>query len=80
MLDIAIRNGKVIDGTGNPWFRADVGIIGEKIVSIGRIEAGQAQREIDAKGLMVCPGFIDVHSHTDLVFSLNQKDQQYGNI
>lgn len=75
MLDIAIRDGKVIDGTGNPWFRADVGIIGEKIVSIGRIEAGQAQREIDAKGLMVCSGFIDVHSHTDLIFSLDAKDQ-----
>ena len=73
MLDIAIRNGKVIDGTGNPWLRADVGIIGRKIASIGRIEAGQAQREIDAKDLMVCPGFIDVHSHTDLIFSLDRE-------
>jgi hypothetical protein len=39
MFDIAVRNGKVIDGTGNPWFRADVGIIAEKIVSVGKIEA-----------------------------------------
>jgi N-acyl-D-aspartate/D-glutamate deacylase len=70
MLDLVIKNGKIIDGTGNPWFRADVGISGEKIVSIGRIEAGQAQKEIDAQGLMVCPGFIDVHSHADLISPL----------
>ncbi len=75
IFDIAIRNGKVIDGTGNPWFRADVGIVREKIISIGKIDAGQARREIDAKDLMVSPGFIDVHSHTDLIFSLNQTDQ-----
>ncbi len=48
MFDIAIKNGKVMEGTGNPWFRADVGIIGEKIAFVGEIGAGQALREIEA--------------------------------
>ncbi len=64
-----------MDGSGNPWFRADVGISGEKIVCLGRVEAVQARRVIDAQGLMVCPGFIDVHAHSDPIFTLNADDQ-----
>ena len=63
--DLVIRGGRVVDGTGNPWFAGDVAIRGERIVAVGRIAAGQAKREIDAKGLVVAPGFIDMHSHSD---------------
>jgi N-acyl-D-aspartate/D-glutamate deacylase len=63
--DLIIRNGKVVDGTGNPWFHADIAIRGDKIVAIGRSLTGDAKCEIDAKGLVVAPGFIDMHSHSD---------------
>jgi N-acyl-D-aspartate/D-glutamate deacylase len=63
--DLVIRHGRVVDGSGNPWFTGDVAIRGERIVAVGRIPAGEAKREIDAKGLVVAPGFIDMHSHSD---------------
>jgi N-acyl-D-aspartate/D-glutamate deacylase len=63
--DLVIRNGRVVDGTGNPWFVGDVAIVGDKIVAVGRVPAGEAKRSIDAKGLVVAPGFIDMHSHSD---------------
>jgi N-acyl-D-aspartate/D-glutamate deacylase len=61
--DVIIRNGRVLDGTGNPWYRADVGIRGDRIVSIGDLAGARAAREIDAAGSYVAPGFIDVHTH-----------------
>src|SRR5689334_184777 len=64
--DIVITNGKIIDGTGNPWFYADLAIKNGKIVKIGRVDAKNAKRFIDAKGMAVAPGFIDMHTHTDL--------------
>jgi len=66
MLDWTIRNAKVVDGTGSPWFQADVGIEEDRIAAIGRIPEGQAHREIDAAGYVLAPGFIDVHTHSDL--------------
>ena len=63
--DILIRNGRVIDGTGNDWFRADIAINGDRIVRIGRMPGATTQREIDATGMYVSPGFIDLHSHAD---------------
>lgn len=63
--DIVIRNGVVVDGTGNPWFKADLAIKGDRIAKIGRI-TGTARRAIDATGLVVAPGFIDIHSHSDI--------------
>src|SRR6516164_4684484 len=65
--DLVIRNGKVIDGSGNPWYPADVAVRGDKIVAMGRPLPGRAKREIDARGLVVAPGFIDMHSHSDFV-------------
>src|SRR6516164_1730051 len=63
--DLVIRNGKIVDGTGNPWFFGDVAARGDRIVAVGRVPPGNAGREIDAKGLVVAPGFIDMHSHSD---------------
>ncbi len=63
--DVAILNTTVISGDGNPWFRADLGIKNEKISYIGSLKHISAKKIIDANGLIVCPGFIDIHTHTD---------------
>jgi len=62
--DVLIRNARVIDGAGNPWFRADVGIKDGKITAIGRLD-GQAAKTIDAAERVLAPGFIDVHTHVE---------------
>jgi N-acyl-D-amino-acid deacylase len=64
-FDIVIRNGMIIDGARMPRFRGDVGIKNGIITRIGRIKASDARREIDATGLIVAPGFIDLHTHYD---------------
>ena len=64
MYDLLIRGGRVVDGTGNPWYRADIGAKGGAIAAIGRIK-DKAERVIDAEGLYVAPGFIDVLCHAD---------------
>ena len=61
--DLLIRNGYVLDGSGNPWFRADVAVRGDRIAAVGRLAGASARREIDATGRYVTPGFIDAHSH-----------------
>lgn len=65
--DLVIRGGRVVDGTGNPWFVGDVAVRGDRIAAVGRVPAGAAAREIDARGLVVAPGFIDMHSHSDFL-------------
>ena len=63
--DLAIRNGIIVDGARNPRYRADIAIKDGAIVRIGRVKPGEAEREIDATGLIVAPGFIDLHTHYD---------------
>ncbi len=72
-LDLAIRNGFVIDGSGNPWFKADVGILARKISNIGRLDTAEIESVIDARGLVVSPGFVDIHSHSDLALLINPR-------
>lgn len=73
MFDLLIKNGRIIDGSGNPWFRADVGIEGGKIKAIGRLAGAEATQVIDAKGQVVAPGFIDLHSHADYTLLVDPK-------
>ena len=63
--DLVIKNGFIIDGSGNPWFKSDIGIRNKKIARIGLIEEKQAKKVIEARDLIVCPGFIDIHTHCD---------------
>jgi N-acyl-D-amino-acid deacylase len=67
ILDLAILGGTLIDGTGQPRRKADVALRGDKIVRVGQVEKGEAAREISAAGKVVAPGFIDTHSHSDLM-------------
>jgi N-acyl-D-amino-acid deacylase len=65
MFDLRIDNGRVIDGTGNVWYSADIAVLDGKIVRIKAKLHGKAKKTINAKGLVVAPGFIDTHSHSD---------------
>ena len=65
LYDLVIKNGRVIDGSGNPWTYADVAIQNGRIVQVGKIASADAKRTIDATGLIVAPGFIDVHAHVE---------------
>lgn len=64
-FDLLLRGGRVVDGTGNPSFAADLGIREGRITAIGRLAGRTAARTIDAGGLVVAPGFIDIHNHSD---------------
>ncbi len=70
MFDIVIQNGRVVDGTGSPWFKADVGIKEGKIQKIGLIDPAEGKTLIPADGLVVAPGFVDIHSHADFILPL----------
>lgn len=65
MYDLVVKDGVIVDGTRNPWFKADVGISEGKIVKISRVQVKGAKRYLDAKGMIVAPGFVDTHAHSD---------------
>lgn len=67
MYDLLVRGGKVIDGTGGPWQRADVAIRGDRIVGVGRFRPSEAGRVVDVDGLWLVPGLIDAHVHSDIL-------------
>ncbi|MFC1791514.1 amidohydrolase family protein [Gemmatimonadota bacterium] len=64
-FDLVIRGGMVVDGTGGPPFRADLGLVGDTITALGAIDPEQGTRVLNASGLFVSPGFIDIHTHSD---------------
>jgi N-acyl-D-amino-acid deacylase len=64
-FEVVFLGGHVIDGTGNPWFRADVGIRDGRIAAVGDLRGAEAARTVDAQGWVITPGFIDIHSHAD---------------
>ncbi|MEC7870555.1 MAG: amidohydrolase family protein, partial [Chloroflexota bacterium] len=65
MFDTLITNGTIIDGSNKKSYKGDIGIIGEKIETIGVLSNAESKETINAKDSIVCPGFIDVHSHDD---------------
>jgi N-acyl-D-amino-acid deacylase len=69
--DLVIRNGHVIDGTGSPWYAADVGIRAGKIAAIGRLTDAPTKRTIDARGMVVAPGFIDMLGQSEMTILVN---------
>lgn len=71
MLTVKIIHGTVVDGTGKPSYRADIGIQGNRIVSIGNLQQADSERTIDASGCCVAPGFIDMHTHSDISMLLD---------
>ena len=74
-MDIIIRNGTIVDGSGESGFAGDVSIAGEKIAAVGKI-TGEADLVIDATGMVVAPGFVDMHAHTDFAFLNNPSSNE----
>jgi N-acyl-D-amino-acid deacylase len=70
MYDLLLLNGRVVDGTGNPWFKADLALEGDRIQALGNLKAASAKRRIDLVGRVIAPGFIDLHTHSDFTLPL----------
>jgi N-acyl-D-amino-acid deacylase len=68
-FDLVITDARIVDGSGNPWFRADVGIKDGRIARVGRINPADGVKTIDAKGQILAPGFIDVHTHVESIYN-----------
>lgn len=74
-FDLLVVNGRLYDGTGNPWRAADVGIREGKIAAIGKLAGASARRVLDARGMAVAPGFIDMHSHSDYALLVDGRSE-----
>ena len=70
VYDLIVRNGRIIDGTGSPWYRADIGVRNGRIVAIGSLAAA-ARQTVDAAGMVVAPGFIDMLGQSELSILIN---------
>ena len=77
VFDLVIKNGHIVDGTGNPWFPGDVGVKDGMIVKVGNLSGATAERTIDATGHVVSPGFIDIHNHSDRQVLTNPRAENY---
>lgn len=75
LFDLIIRGGRVIDGSGSPWYYGDVAIRGDRIAAVGKLNQTEARRIIQADNQVVCPGFIDMHSHSDVMLLANPKHE-----
>jgi len=75
MYDLILKNGKIIDGSKNPWFRGEVGILNGKIKNIGPI-SGDSTCTLDINNLVVCHGFIYIHSHSDISVLVNPQEKR----
>src|SRR3954468_4398996 len=76
MFDLLIASGRVIDGTGLQWFRADVGIEGDRIAAVGALPNAEAKKRVDASDKIVAPGLIDAHVHGDLALLADARHDQ----
>jgi N-acyl-D-amino-acid deacylase len=74
-IDVLIKNGNIVDGSGNPWFKGNVALKDGKILKVGKIKKSNFMNAIDASGQIVCPGFIDMHSHSDWSIYVNPKTE-----
>jgi N-acyl-D-amino-acid deacylase len=73
MFDVLLTNAKIVDGANTPWYMGDVGITGDRITAIGKLTGKEAKETIDLQGRVLAPGFIDVHTHFDLLpFPFNE--------
>ncbi len=73
MFDLVIRGGRVVDGTGATAFGGDIGVTGDRITAIGDLSMAEARDTLDAAGLVVAPGFIDIHSHSDFTLLIDPR-------
>ena len=73
MFDLVIRGGRIVDGTGSATFGGDIGVTGDRITAIGDLSAAEARTALDATGLVVAPGFIDIHSHSDFTLLIDPR-------
>lgn len=74
MLDLVLKNGRIVDGTGNPWFFGNVGIKGDMIVDVGMVSQ-EGLETIDVRDQVISPGFIDGHCHSDLMILDNPRSE-----
>src|SRR5215475_9663357 len=76
-FDLVIANGRIVDGSGDPWFYGDVGIKGDSIAAIGKFDRSTTARYLDAAGQVIAPGFIDIHTHARRGIFLDPAAQNY---